>query len=217
MVRSDDIDRFWSHVNFDSECWIWTASKYRNGYGQFAIRGESRTPAHRTAYKIVNGDIPDGLCVLHRCDNPACVRPSHLFLGTHSDNTRDAMKKNRLRCGEKSPRAVLNNKKVRFIRNAFIKGKTQNELAKQFSVSQTAISKITRSIRWKHLGLDPIPSHGRQATGERCHSSKLTEVQVNRIRRCSMYGIRNAELAKRFGVSSVLIGLIVRQKIWKRV
>lgn len=217
MLNDSIVTRFWSHVHKSSGCWNWTASKYLNGYGQFVIRGEPRTPAHRTSYRITCGEIPDGVCVLHRCDNRECVRPDHLFLGTRLDNTQDALKKGRIAHGNKSGNAVLSETKVWKIRSSFLKGKTQKELAKIFSVSQSCISKITCGNRWKHLKINRLESSGRHAKGEKCPCAKLTEQDVKWIRRFSYSGTKNSELAKAFGVSRVLIGLIVRQKVWKWV
>lgn len=92
--------RFWSKVRViddESSCWEWQRSKHRNGYGQFS-EGQRHTLAHRVAYRLANGgDPPEGRCVLHRCDNRACCRPSHLFAGTKRDNTQDMIRKGRHR------------------------------------------------------------------------------------------------------------------------
>lgn len=92
--------RFWAKViiiNDVDSCWNWTGAKYKCGYGH-SIRPDDAyktTSAHRVAWMITNGEIPQGRCVLHRCDNKTCVRPSHLFLGTKKDNTQDAISKGR--------------------------------------------------------------------------------------------------------------------------
>ena len=91
-------DRFWSKVEiipFHS-CWEWTASKSKAGYGRFSLgRKLGVAKAHRISWSLSYGTIPEDLCVLHRCDNPGCVRPEHLFLGTIKDNVQDMISKNR--------------------------------------------------------------------------------------------------------------------------
>src|SRR5687767_4720826 len=87
-------ERFWEKVRKTDGCWLWTASRNAKGYGQIMYQ---RRPihAHRVSWQLANGPIPDGLCVLHRCDNPQCVNPGHLFLGTIVDNNRDMFAKGR--------------------------------------------------------------------------------------------------------------------------
>lgn len=90
-------ERFWSLIDRSGgidACWIWTASLRTTGYGQFYYE-ETVQAAHRVAWKIVNGSIPDGLYVLHKCDNPVCCNPTHLFVGTPKDNVEDMMRKGR--------------------------------------------------------------------------------------------------------------------------
>lgn len=91
-------ERFWAKVERTEECWFWTAARNRAGYGNFWANG-SYVNAHVMAYKLAVGDVPIGMFVLHRCDNPACVRPDHLFIGEPVDNTRDMIQKGRYRNG----------------------------------------------------------------------------------------------------------------------
>lgn len=88
--------RFWKKVVKcePNECWYWKANTYADGYGQISVKGKPRQ-AHRVAYELCVGPIPEGLCVLHYCDNPSCVNPQHLYVGTHSDNMQDRAKRGR--------------------------------------------------------------------------------------------------------------------------
>ena len=98
--------RFWDRVQLVHGarklsfpgCWEWQGSRFRNGYGRICVRGK-RIGTHRYVWEVERGAIPPGMCVLHRCDNPRCVRPDHLFLGTNSDNTQDMVQKRRHRGG----------------------------------------------------------------------------------------------------------------------
>lgn len=84
------METFWSKVDKTGECWVWVAGRFVTGYGAYRNQG-----AHRVSWGLMNGPIPAGLFVLHRCDNPPCVRPDHLFLGTHTDNMHDKVAKGR--------------------------------------------------------------------------------------------------------------------------
>jgi hypothetical protein len=95
-VRRPAEDRFWAKVEKTEGCWLWTGSRRPpGGYGQFRSANQQMVSTHRFSWELHNGLIPPGLCVCHRCDNPACVRPDHLFLGTMLDNNRDMMAKGR--------------------------------------------------------------------------------------------------------------------------
>jgi hypothetical protein len=87
--------RLWSHVEKMDECWLWTGARTTNGYGRITVGGKGHQ-AHRVAWMLASGAIPDGLYVCHRCDVKLCVRPAHLFLGTQHDNMQDAKAKGRL-------------------------------------------------------------------------------------------------------------------------
>lgn len=97
-IRVPFLERFWSKVRKSDEadgCWVWTGGKSREGYGQIFVSHGKYAKAHRCSYEIEYGPIPEGLDCLHRCDNPPCVRPEHLWLGTAKDNSRDMYEKGR--------------------------------------------------------------------------------------------------------------------------
>lgn len=144
--------RFWDKVRKTDTCWIWTAS-IRNkgrGYGQFCLNGKM-VRAHRVAYELEHGPIPQGMHVCHTCDNESCVRPSHLFLGTHTDNMQDKTAKGRGNQpkGEAAGLAKLTEEQVREIRARYYAGGVrQVDLANEFGVAQTTISSVVRKLTW---------------------------------------------------------------------
>lgn len=151
-------DRFWGKVRKSDGCWEWTGAT-TTGYGSMG-NGQGRTElAHRISWRLHFGPIPAGICVCHHCDNPPCVRPDHLFLGTHSDNQRDAGRKGRttlqrypeLTRGEAHPRAKLTEAMVREIRRAVSGGESGNALARKLGFDPSTIHHVVRRRRWKHV------------------------------------------------------------------
>jgi hypothetical protein len=148
------------HPSIGTPCWVWTASVDRKGYGRMALNGRA-TGAHRVAWQVTNGPIPAGIWVLHRCDNPRCVRPDHLFLGDHAANMADMVAKGRsgaalrpeaVQRGERHPMAKLTEQDVRDIRAAYADGRdTTVGLAARYGVSNQLISRIIARGIWKHV------------------------------------------------------------------
>jgi hypothetical protein len=96
-ITENILKRFWEKVDKSTDCWIWTAYKNKQGYGRLGISGANAVNAHRLSWTIHNGEIPDGYFVCHKCDNPSCIKPDHLFVGTRQDNIDDMMLKKRSR------------------------------------------------------------------------------------------------------------------------
>ena len=147
-------ERFWTKVDRRGvyECWEWTGGRTGNGYGALDIDGKMRT-VHRLSFGIHYGDIPDGLCVLHHCDNPPCVNPQHLFAGTVSDNAVDMIRKGRGNrpFGERHHSAKLTDAQVLEILLIKPVSGYQSTIARKFGVSQVTISDIRSRKTWKHL------------------------------------------------------------------
>lgn len=164
-------ERFWAKVNKNNKngCWLWTASTMgNNGYGFFRINKiEGCMPAHRYSYIINKGTIPKGMLVCHACDNPKCVNPEHLFLGSHKDNAIDRENKGR----GKRLSSKLTEKEVRIIKSSPI---SQTKLAKQFGVSRRTIASIQYGETWKHIN-----HNNKIDTKEYC--CKICKQQTTRI------------------------------------
>lgn len=179
MYDSNIIDRFWSKVDVKGEddCWQWHGTimhprgKHgRGGYGNIYVNG-GKMLAHRLSWVIANGSIPEGLWVLHTCHNRACVNPTHLYVGTAKDNTRDAIvrgtqykhqfpkgqthNKGHTRSrGELNSQAKLTELEVREIRSLYSTGNyTQTELGRRYGVTPPQISHIVNLKTWQYLGV----------------------------------------------------------------
>lgn len=173
-IDAPAVTRFWTKVTKGPGCWEWQAGMTSHGYGQFNP-GNKQNPmnAHRACWLIVNGPIPKGIVVCHRCDNRTCVNPEHLFLGTPGDNVRDMYAKGRGLVGERNPAygsgplrqpttgerargedhgvAKLTEDQVMEIRARYAGGMTQVELAEEFEISQPTISQVVRRLTWAHV------------------------------------------------------------------
>jgi hypothetical protein len=145
--------RFWEKVRKANSCWLWTGSVNAAGYGQVQCTDRKRPVlSHRVSWELANGSIPDGQCVLHRCDNPRCVNPDHLFIGTQLDNIADAVTKRRNPRGAQFPQAKLRDADVRTIRRRYSTGGiTQMKLAQEYGVSDGVICEIISRKRWTHV------------------------------------------------------------------
>ena len=151
ITENDIITRFMEKVLKTDHCWEWTATKNHDGYGQFKL-DRRMVKAHRASYLIFNSDIPNNLCVLHVCDNPGCVNPGHLTLGTQQDNADDREVKGRGhdKAGEANGRAKLTLREVWQIRD-LCKHKiaTQIQIGIWYGISNVVISKISMFQLWK--------------------------------------------------------------------
>ena len=149
--QRDRVADFWALVDKTAPngCWLFPRGLDKDGYGHFKVRGRQRI-AHRLSWEFTKGPIPPGLMVLHRCDNPPCVNPEHLFLGTARDNMADCLSKGRRRIAERHPKARLSPADVLEIR-ALYHSVGCAELARRFGVSEGAISGAASGRNWKSL------------------------------------------------------------------
>jgi len=143
MISKRDKIRFWSKIQKHKNCcWIWTGYKDGKGYGGFWHKKKWR--AHRLAYYLYYKIDPNNLCVLHKCDNPQCVRPDHLFLGTNNDNNEDCLKKGR-RCDR------FTKNQIQTIRRLYCEGYLQRQIAIKYGITISMVSYIVKKKSYKSV------------------------------------------------------------------
>ncbi len=167
-MRKSIRERFnnWVDIKSKDECWEYKRAIHKNGYVYLSIRhqpivqgdkkGNRVEYLHRISWWLHYGKIPKGLLVCHKCDNRKCANPCHLFLGTSSDNIKDAYNKGRIKIpdcrGEKCGTSILKNEQIKKIRKFYKTGKyLQKDLAKMYKISKPHISDIINRKRWKHI------------------------------------------------------------------
>lgn len=158
MFSESDIDRFWSKVNKTDSCWEWSGIKTRFGYGLFQYtenKKKIKRMAHRISWIITNGNIEEGNYICHKCDNPKCVRPDHLFSGTHQDNMDDMIEKGRNNNFNYKLRGVTYRTKLS-IQNildikSMVNEKQDKEISVMFDVREDVIKRIRDGVTFKNI------------------------------------------------------------------
>lgn len=196
------------------ECWEWIAAKTPLGYGVFAWSVDRL--AHRVSYRLHVGDIPEGMVIRHTCDNPSCVNPAHLLVGTQRQNMDDAIERERFAKGDGHHSAKLTEDSVREI---LMSERPAAEIAAEYAVHPDLIRMIQRGARWKHVHMQQLPAktqlrreHG--ARGEGHHNTHLTTEDVVAIRSDRR---TNRVVAAAFGISSTTVSNIKHFKQWGHV
>jgi hypothetical protein len=208
------IDRFYLQTEVSDECWLWKGGKDSDGYGSMRseVDGVKFDRAHRFSYAYFNGPIAKGLCVCHSCDNPSCVNPEHLFLGTHMDNQRDMIAKGRQNTpfGEQLPQTKLT---VDQVVSILKDPRATTLIAFDMRISRSSVRRIKTGVDWKQIDEEPVDSV-RPVSHRRGISVTLNEDRVKEIRASEEpYSV----LAARFSVSIPTICDIRKRKSWKHV
>lgn len=154
-LSNKDIERFWSKVDIATpdRCWPWTASAL-HGYGSFWAAGRNLR-AHRVSFTLAHGAVPDGLCVCHRCDNPRCVNPAHLYAGTNAENQADKVAKQRHSRGESHGAARLTFADAIEIRRLAASGAKRTTIATRFEVSRAVVHAVLTNRIWNPVTTNP--------------------------------------------------------------
>jgi len=217
-LTQEQIDRFWSKVDkkSENECWNWLAGiKTKGGYGGFYINQIKNTAScHKISFILEHNfdweDLTKGIVVRHSCNNPQCVNPKHLKLGTCKDNSQDMVKAGNSMAGIKNRKSKLNNKEVKEIRKKWITGKyTQRQLADQHNMTDSSISAIVNNKRYcdQNFKVINIPSHW----------NKLNEEKVKEIRKMKKNGASLVEIGSKFNIGQTQIYNIINRRQWKDV
>lgn len=141
--------RFWQKVHIGEACWPWLGARTSAGYGQLVYgRHPQKIYAHRFSYELHFGAIPHGMVICHKCDNPACVRPDHLFVGSQADNMADCSAKGRIAHGARSGSARLSEVDVLEVRRRVAAGELHRVIAADFGVARSTVSLIATGKRW---------------------------------------------------------------------
>lgn len=156
--------RFWVKTELTDTCWIWLGAKYDGNYGCFYWQHRNRRP-HRLVWSILFGEMPPDMMVCHKCDNPPCFNPSHLFLGTNADNQADANRKGRhgwrthpltRKQGEEVCNAGFTNSQVREIKIELANGASIKEVARRHGIAEYTIRRIKRGENWAHIKIEEV-------------------------------------------------------------
>jgi ribosome-binding protein aMBF1 (putative translation factor) len=237
IPQTTTIDQFWSHVDklgpipetskdCSGNCWIWYGNINKSNYGVCGSQtNKTRMFAHRYSFELANNKkIPNDLYVCHKCDNPRCVNPNHLFLGTPMDNVQDMIKKGRKATtprlvGEQSGKSILTDNLVTKILELSDNGTSSRQIAKIIGVSNNTISNIVQGRTWTHIsGKNRIRGFNGIKQGETHPNVKLTSTEVFDIRKAySSNKLSYKQLAIQYNVKTSTIRDIIKRYTWDHI
>lgn len=221
--------RFWSSADLTANknlCWEWKR-KREGRYATFYLKGrEYKAP--RVAYSIFYGKDPSDLLICHKCDNPNCINPNHLFLGTEKDNSDDKIAKGRevFVKGESHPMSKLSDEDVVRIKYLCSHGASSTVVGKEYGIGMTQVRRIVNGDSWKHLhdkasvstdSIDRYKTKGDWAVGSRHGHSRMTEGIVLAMRADHKNGLSVGDIAKKYNIHQSGASRIINRDRWKHI
>ena len=204
-------------VEDQSGCVVFVGGSDCGGYRRCSVAGKVRM-AHRISYELNYGSIPEGLLVCHKCDNRACVKPEHLFLGTHKDNSDDKINKGRQNnVGSLNHRAKLNDRLVNSLIDEYNLGVSPSELSEKYKISKPNIYCILNNKIWKHIGKQVFKQNF-QVHGDSCINSKLNSkdvVELHNLYTSTEVSIK--QLSTKYGISQSHVRRVLSGNAWKHL
>lgn len=200
--RSNTPDDFWKNVSRGepNECWEWQRSCTRDGYGQTTLHGK-RWSTHRLAFFLSTGKHPERL-VLHKCDNPPCCNPAHLYEGDQKQNKRDEIERGRHQHGFRHWNAVLSDETVAEIRRRARAGETLRSIARSLGHSETTIGNAAHNY-WLHIDEPPLPKQVRATVTDQMRKAIIRDYYSSRD--------SQGEIGRRYGVNQTTVSRIIRE------
>ncbi len=219
QISAKNAARFWAKVNkTPNGCWEWIGCRSGRGYGNLTISSKNYK-AHRVSYFMAHGECPSDRLVCHSCDNPPCVNPAHLFLGTHTDNTQDCERKHRRNAGkgEANPRALLTNEQAKMIfqmRN--VEKHSLQEIAALFGITPYQVSKIARGHSYKWVN-DPTQITEFPLDGERHPHTHLRDTDIPVIRQLRSEKLTLRAIGDLYCITESAVHNICSRKSWAHI
>lgn len=216
------IKNFWNKVNKTDSCWLWTGAKTTDGYGCFGNGRLGSKRAHRFSWEIDRETIPPNMELCHTCDNPSCVNPEHLFIGTHTDNMRDAARKKKfpLRYGTDHPRGKWSDEQVKSMVQLYNSGTPIKEICSLFGICRSSLGNILYRSAREHA-LDGIRVSKKKRTpyrkGEHNSRSRFKTDQILKIRNLYESGSSPKEIKSIFNLPEGTFWSIVCRSTWKHI
>lgn len=224
-TRAETVARLLARVTLEPNtgCWLWLGHVNAAGYGGFESRIVNETLAHRASYALLVGPIPQGLALLHSCDQPSCVNPAHLRPGPQAENMAEMVARGRQCNGERNPQAKMTAEQARALVREYASGESITVLETRHGLSRANVYRIIGGERWgaateaERAALALVPKRDRPR-GERHGRAKMTEERVREMRHLFDAGGESTwSLSRRFGVSPGAAWAIVKRVKWRHV